>query len=1022
MNKLLTKIAGVALGLTMAIGVGIGLGVGSSKETVPVKATTGYNSVYTLDTTASGVTTTTNNYASAGTVTVSSVGWSFTGNGQQQPWRLGGKSLSKVNRPFYTTSAISNGVDRIEFTFGTASSITVNSFTVSVHSTATGASGGTDALETLTPTFAASSTVGVNLASTRTGCFYRFVMNVTVSGTSNKFVQVSKVDFLQTSKTLSSITASLTDSSATWYVGDTVTASDLTVTPHYSDGTDGTPITDGTGVTVTNGTLSSVGTNAVNVSYDGKSTTVSVTAQAARTITGIVLHGTISKDEYYVGDAWDLTGLDLQVNWSTGAPTFVDLDDDDVAYECTPATALDTFITSFDIEVMYDEQDEIFTISGITVSVAPDILTREFTGVSGTTYTDWSGKNGTSGSGAVYAGNSAGPTTGNTANSIQLRTTNPSGIWTTTSGGIFSKISVTWNSDTLDSRSLEVYGKDSAYASADLYSTAAATKGTLICTVGRDGTVVLEGDDYGEYAYIGIKPIGGACYLTEIDITWTPADPVIEYTDGGTTANLTVVNGSTNTITFEAENFASVSASLFSNNTGSHSSLGYTVSGILVTITATGTSIGDDVYTISATGCANTLTLNVTVQASTTFDSLVISTATTATSFNEDEAFAVTNLVVTANYTVGGSPSTVEFSASEGNLNQLTYTVGGSPIEIGDPLTSTGTLSVVVSYTDSATSTTRSAAAYNITVNAYVPHTWTKVTNAPADWRGTYLLGYEADGTFYAFNSSLATFDATFNNVNTTNVSSGVVTGSKTLDAVAVKIERNTVSGTSYYHALCANGQYLKSASKDINHQASATAANAVTFDGVSLKIGAYWLRFNTASNQLRFRFGDDSYLSSTTASLYKMNVTSAINTEVSNFVSGFDTAFGSTVCKTDGTTNVSTVNSNWTAQAKEFAKLSVDAQGILANTTYTHDAETAGSTADIIDRYDYIYGKYSASLTKGDFMNRSDAGTLVVYSTRVNSLNIVGENGSTAAIIVVSLISITALGGYFFIKKKKHQ
>ena len=54
--------------------------------------------------------------------------------------------------------------------------------------------------------------------------------------------------------------------------------------------------------------------------------------------------------------------------------------------------------------------------------------------------------------------------------------------------------------------------------------------------------------------------------------------------------------------------------------------------------------------------------------------------------------------------------------------------------------------------------------------------------------------------------------------------------------------------------------------------------------------------------------------------------------------------------------------------------------------------------------------------------MNRSDAGTLVAYSARVNPLN-VGENGNTTAIIVViSLVSVTALGGYFFIKKKKHQ
>jgi hypothetical protein len=1001
----------------MAVGTGVAVAAGASKEAVPVHAATGYDTVYTLDTTASGVTTTNNAYASAGTVTVDSVGWSFTGNGQMQPWRLGGKSITSTDRPFYTTSAISSGVDRIEVTFGTASSITVNSFTVSVYSTASGASSGSSAVETLTPTFAASSTVGIDLSTTRTGCYYRFVLNVTVGGSKNKFVQVSKVEFLQTSKTLSSITASLTDSSKTWYVGDTVSASDLTVTPHYSDGTDGTPITDGTGVTVTNGSLSNAGSNTVNVSYGGKPTTVTVTAQAARTITGVTLLGDMTYKTYKDGDPWDVTGLYLSVTWSSGDPTTVQLSSltKDTDYLMDPDSVSEGD-TSVDIEGEYEGFAFSKTVTGITVSVAPDVLNRTLTGVTETVYTAWSGKAGSSGSGAVYAGNSAG---GN--DSIQLRTTSPSSIWTTSSGGIFAGIEVTWHSSTADGRSIEIYGKSSAYASADLYDN--SKKGTLIGEIAK-GNSTIEGD-LGEYEYIGIKAKGGALYLTEIDIYWAAADPVIEYEDSSTTANLVVINGSTNTIDFNAKNFASISTGIFSNtptnSNSSYANLSYSVSGTTVTITVTGKAVGSESFTISATGCANTLTLNVTVQASTTFDSLVISTATTATSFNEDEAFAVTGLVVTANYTVGGSPSTVEFSASEGNLDQLTYTVGGNVIEIGDSLTSTGTLAVVISYTDGATGTTCSASSYNITVNAYVAHTWTKVTTAPADWRGTYLLGYEKDGTFYAFNSSLATFDATFNTVNTTSVTSGVVTGSKALDAVAVKIERNTISGTSYYHALCANGEYLKSASKSINHQKTATEAVAVSFDGVELKIGDYWLRFNTANDQLRFRFGDSSYLSSTTASLYKMNVTDSINTEVSNFVSGFHSSIGG-VCDASGVdTDTSALNSAWTTQATAFKALSVDAQGILANTTYTHNAETAGSTADIIDRYDYVYGKYSASLTKGDFMNRSDAGTLVTYSERVNPFNIIGNNGNTVVIIVViSMISVTCIGGYFFLRKRK--
>ena len=88
-----------------------------------------------------------------------------------------------------------------------------------------------------------------------------------------------------------------------------------------------------------------------------------------------------------------------------------------------------------------------------------DHLDRELTGVTGSTYTSWEGK--TSNSDAVYAGQSAG-----SYESIQLRSNNSnSGIITTASGGTVTNITVTWNSNTADGRTLNVYGSHSAYTS-----------------------------------------------------------------------------------------------------------------------------------------------------------------------------------------------------------------------------------------------------------------------------------------------------------------------------------------------------------------------------------------------------------------------------------------------------------------------------------------------------------------------------------------------------------------------------
>lgn len=141
-----------------------------------------------------------------------------------------------------------------------------------------------------------------------------------------------------------------------------------------------------------------------------------------------------------------------------------------------------------------------------------DVLTRVTTGISsGAGYSSWSGRTVTSS--AVYAGQSAG---GNDA--IQLRSNNDnSGVVTTTSGGKVKKIKVTWQSSTTSGRTLDIYGKNTAYSAAtDLYD--AATQGTKLGSIEYGTSTELEIS--GDYEYIGLRSASGAMYLTEIEITW----------------------------------------------------------------------------------------------------------------------------------------------------------------------------------------------------------------------------------------------------------------------------------------------------------------------------------------------------------------------------------------------------------------------------------------------------------------------------------------------------------------------
>ena len=152
---------------------------------------------------------------------------------------------------------------------------------------------------------------------------------------------------------------------------------------------------------------------------------------------------------------------------------------------------------------------------GETGGTVVDVLNYAFTGISGSSYTDWSGKTGTSG--AVYAGNSF---ANNNISYIQLKSSgSTSGIVTTKSGGKARKIVVTWHSSTQSGRTLDIYGKTSAYSSAvDLYNNAAATKGTKLGSIvmGTSTELVITGD----YEYIGLRSNNGAMYFTEIQITW----------------------------------------------------------------------------------------------------------------------------------------------------------------------------------------------------------------------------------------------------------------------------------------------------------------------------------------------------------------------------------------------------------------------------------------------------------------------------------------------------------------------
>jgi hypothetical protein len=154
-----------------------------------------------------------------------------------------------------------------------------------------------------------------------------------------------------------------------------------------------------------------------------------------------------------------------------------------------------------------------------------------------------------------------------------------------------------------------------------------------------------------------------------------------------------------------------------------------------------------------------------------------------------------------------------------------------------------------------------------VTVEKFV-----KVTSAPSDWSGTYLIVYE-DGNL-AFDGSRSTLDAVSNTKSVT-ISNGEIEATDAMKAITFTIAKN---GSNYYTIKSASGQYigndsnsnaLKAETSVLNNTIAFVSANDITIKG---KGGSY-LRYNAASNQNRFRYyKSSSYTGQKAIQLYKLS------------------------------------------------------------------------------------------------------------------------------------------------------
>lgn len=284
------------------------------------------------------------------------------------------------------------------------------------------------------------------------------------------------------------------------------------------------------------------------------------------------------------------------------------------------------------------------------------------------------------------------------------------------------------------------------------------------------------------------------------------------------------------------------------------------------------------------------------------------------------------------------------------------------------------------------------------------------VTSEPADWSGQYLIvGTNSSSELGAMNGGLSNPD----------VEGGykVVTDTDGVIEAGQELEWTIASYSTGYSIQGKSGKYIGSLTTNANGMLVSDTAlvNTLSYsddDSATVIAGSnsnkYHLTLKTDGDRFR-------YYASGTVQLYKL-------VESDNADAYAQTFLGAFTCDATGESEPTfaikeeSTYWSWSLLATEYDKLtSVEKEQFRLGVA----SESGSNIEKALARYDYIVAKYGTS-KYSNFMNRT---ITPLSSSRIALASVIGNTGTTVSIIVVvSLVSLTAIGGYFFLRKRKEQ
>ena len=137
------------------------------------------------------------------------------------------------------------------------------------------------------------------------------------------------------------------------------------------------------------------------------------------------------------------------------------------------------------------------------------------------------------------------------------------------------------------------------------------------------------------------------------------------------------------------------------------------------------------------------------------------------------------------------------------------------------------------------------------------------------------------------------------------------------------------------------------------------------------------------------------------------------------------ETFINAITCDSTGN-NAPTLSTSWSNLASIYNNMgSITEQNLLKNATYTvsgsNVSATDGTNAIIalaMSKYDIIVGKYSYN----DFISRKGTGAYGYSRRSINNTSFLNSSQIPTIVVIMSLVTVTCLGGYFYLRKKKEQ